>query len=417
MAQVAKLSALLVIGLLLSQLLPHEKGSLLYSLHGPLHAAMLILLNYIMFGVGEEFELDKNRLASYKIDVVAGVAQAALPWLFAAAYFAVFLAPKSILSEPVFWIELLIICRFASPTSAGVLFSMLEAAGLARTWVYGKARLLAVIDDVATILLMVPLSMAKIGLRPELIIVVLGMAFVGWMAWTFLHKLPLKVSWPWRFVYGVLIFLVTEGIAQASTALGATVPAHIEGLLVAFALGAMAKRPAGVDIHADDAVEGHHSGDITPWDRRIGTLVSYVFIFLVGLTTPAIFGETNGDGVTGLVSTIPMPPLGEMLLHVVALTVIINIGKMATIFFFGNEADFWARLALSIGMFPRGEVGAGVLVGSAIYGITGPVVSISTLTLAANLCLTIGFILLVRFFIARSITERKNQPVKRVARR
>lgn len=56
------------------------------------------------------------------------------------------------------------IARFAAPTSAGVLFSMLNAAGLGETWVYNKAKILAVFDDLFTILLMVPIKMMYIGI-------------------------------------------------------------------------------------------------------------------------------------------------------------------------------------------------------------------------------------------------------------
>jgi hypothetical protein len=43
------------------------------------------------------------------------------------------------------------------------------------------------------------------------------------------------------------------------------------------------------------------------------------------------------------------------------------------------------RLALCIGMWPRGEVGAGVLVVSLAYGIGGATVTVATLGLALNL--------------------------------
>ena len=41
---------------------------------------------------------------------------------------------------------------------AGILFSMLEAAGMKETWLFQKARVLAIFDDLDTILLMVPLK-------------------------------------------------------------------------------------------------------------------------------------------------------------------------------------------------------------------------------------------------------------------
>jgi hypothetical protein len=47
-------------------------------------------------------------------------------------------------------------------------------------------------------------------------------------------------------------------------------------------------------------------------------------------------------------------------------------------------------------MWPRGEVGAGVLVVSISYGIGGPIVTVAALSLALNLVLTGGFIWLVQ---------------------
>ena len=54
------------------------------------------------------------------------------------------------------------------------------------------------------------------------------------------------------------------------------------------------------------------------------------------------------------------------------------------------------RLALSIGMFTRGEVGAGVIFIALGYNIGGAVLLISVLTLVLNLILTGGFVLIVK---------------------
>jgi Kef-type K+ transport system membrane component KefB len=58
------------------------------------------------------------------------------------------------------------------------------------------------------------------------------------------------------------------------------------------------------------------------------------------------------------------------------------------------------RLALAIGLFPRGEVGAGVLVVSLGYGISGTATTVALLSLALNLLLTGLFILWVRRLLA-----------------
>jgi hypothetical protein len=54
-------------------------------------------------------------------------------------------------------------------------------------------------------------------------------------------------------------------------------------------------------------------------------------------------------------------------------------------------------------MFPRGEVGAGVLVVSLSYGIAGPTLLVAVLSLTLNLLLTGVFILIVRKLIAADI--------------
>ena len=56
----------------------------------------------------------------------------------------------------------------------GILFTMLAAAGLAATWLYKKARVLAIFDDLDTVLLMIPLKMMLIGFEPKLLVLILA---------------------------------------------------------------------------------------------------------------------------------------------------------------------------------------------------------------------------------------------------
>lgn len=76
-----------------------------------------------------------------------------------------------------------------------------------------------------------------------------------------------------------------------------------------------------------------------------------------------------------------------------------NLGKMFPAFCCRREAYWRHRLAVAIGMWPRGEVGAGVLVLSLSYDIGGPVVTVAMLSLAPNLVLTGVFIRLVKKLI------------------
>ena len=86
----------------------------------------------------------------------------------------------------------------------------------------------------------------------------------------------------------------------------------------------------------------------------------------------------------------------ELALHVLVVTVLSNLGKMFPALCYRREAHWRERLALAVGMWPRGEVGAGVLVISLSYGIGGPIVTVAMLSLALNLLLTGVFILIVK---------------------
>ena len=92
----------------------------------------------------------------------------------------------------------------------------------------------------------------------------------------------------------------------------------------------------------------------------------------------------------------PAMSWGQIGLHVLLVTIISNAGKMFPAFCYRREVHWRERLAISIGMWPRGEVGAGVLVISLSYGIGGPVVTVAMLSLALNLLLTGLFILMVK---------------------
>ena len=82
--------------------------------------------------------------------------------------------------------------------------------------------------------------------------------------------------------------------------------------------------------------------------------------------------------------------------HVLALTVLANLGKMFPLLCYRGEATWRQRLALCIGMWPRGEVGAGILVVSLSYGISGAMVAVASLSLALNLVCTGLFIVAVK---------------------
>lgn len=136
----------------------------------------------------------------------------------------------------------------------------------------------------------------------------------------------------------------------------------------------------------------------SPVEQRVAVAVSAAFMVLVGLNMPYLFGDstTGAESGTSLSAAQPMPGWGILALHVVLLTVLSNLGKMFSAFCYRSEASRNERLALAVGLWPRGEVGAGVLVASLGYGLGGPLITSAMLCLALNLVLTGVFIAIVR---------------------
>jgi Kef-type K+ transport system membrane component KefB len=284
------------------------------------------------------------------------------------------------------WKNALLAGRFAAPTSAGVLFSMLAAAGLSATWYFKKIRILAIFDDLDTVLLMIPLKMMIVGLRWQLGVIIIVMVVLLWLAWKYLHKTRLPITWPWVLTYAAGIAAVSEVIYKTSLLFDDIIPIHIEVLLPAFVLGCMMARPSGHDPHCDDCREGHQEGPESPEEQKVATIVSAVFMVLVGLSMPPI---VLGSGTWQAIA-----------FHVIAITLLANLGKMFPLFVYRRDAHWKERLAICVGMWPRGEVGAGVLIISISYGIGGDILTVAALSLALNLLLTGVFIVIVKRLLA-----------------
>lgn len=335
----------------------------------------MLCLSFIMIHVGYEFEIDKSKPTQYIKDYIIAGTSAAFPWLFCAAYFIWIIGMDS-------WKDALLVARFSSPTSAGVLFSMLAVAGLSATWMFRKARILAIFDDLDTILLMIPLKMMIVGMRWQLIVVIFVIIALLWLAWRYLHLISLPIKWPWVILYSFLITAISEILHLASGLIDEAVPIDIEVLLPAFVLGCMLKRPPGHSSHTDDAIRGNPEELERPKEQRVAMIITSVFMVLVGLSMPVIVGDN-----------VDWKILAE---HVFLITVLSNIGKMFPVLCYREEATVRERLALSISMFPRGEVGAGVLVVSMGYGLGGEVLTVAAFSLALNLLLTGLFIVVVK---------------------
>ena len=183
MKKILLFSFFLVVGLVVSQFLPSLVGAN-YSLVKTVSNSLLyVCLAFIMINVGREFEMDKTRWRSYTEDYFIAMATAAFPWIFVALYYMFVLLPDIYWSSGEAWKENLLLSRFAAPTSAGILFTMLAAAGLKASWVYKKVQVLAIFDDLDTILLMIPLQIMMVGLRWQLgviILIVMVLLMIGW---------------------------------------------------------------------------------------------------------------------------------------------------------------------------------------------------------------------------------------------
>lgn len=426
MKKVLVFSLLLLGGLFASQVLPSMISGY-ENLADVIRVLTMAALAYIMIRVGYEFDIDKSNLKQYGWDYVVAFTAATFPWIFVTLYFIFVLLPPEFWADLQAWKETLLAGRFAAPTSAGVLFSMLAAAGLGATWLFKKARILAIFDDLDTVLLMIPLKMLMVGLAWQLGIIVMLMIALLALAYLALHKVRVPTAWGWVLGYSFAIALVSEVIYKGSKIIDESVPIHIEVLLPAFVLGCMmaypkARKEAEASGDRQAIEKAHHADPMeSPSATKASTLIAGAFMVLVGLSMPAITGgqadpttltaagapaaeataaQTGKDQGMGTVTAAqPTMGWGLIALHVLIITVICNIGKMFPAFCYRKEAHWRERLGVAIGMWPRGEVGAGVLVISLSYGIGGPIVTIAMLSLALNLVCTGVFIVMVQWLI------------------
>lgn len=424
-------SVFLIVGLVLSQALPAMLGGAQDGFSTSIRVLTMIGLAFIMIHVGFEFHIDKSRLGTYGKDYAVAFTAASFPWIFVTLYFVFVMLPPELWGSFDAWKETLLAGRFASPTSAGVLFSMLAAAGLGATWLFQKARVLAIFDDLDTVLLMIPLKMLMVGLAWQLGVSIFVMAVYIVIAYVYLHRLSMPTSWNWVLFYAAAIVAFSELLYWGSKWIDPSVPIHIEALLPAFVIGCIA-RPKGTAPGTEPGDIEHSLHEVleTPAERRAATIVSASFMVLVGLSMPSVFqgpdAQHNAPTPATLHAAAPgsvvdHPELqggreedrysatvtagrpgitwGMIALHVLAITILSNLGKMYPFFCYKREADWRKRMAVAIGMWPRGEVGAGVLVLSLSYGIGGPIVTVAMLSLALNLALTGAFILIIKKLI------------------
>lgn len=398
MRKVLSFSLFLMLGLVASQLLPGALGAAYGSFKATADILLYICLGFIMINVGREFEIDKSRWRSYTADYFIAMATAALPWLLIVLYYIFVLLPSALWTDPAAWKENLLLSRFAAPTSAGILFTMLAALKLKESWIYRKIQVLAIFDDLDTILLMIPLQILMIGLRWQMfaiVAIVVVLLAVGWR-W----QATWNVRQDWKRILGLSIVVCT--LTQAVYLItkhwyGAENSIHIEVLLPAFVVGMLMRHR-----HIDTRVE-----------QRVATGVSFLFMLLVGMSMPLVTGaeaDTTASAAS-VTASQPMMPWGILLLHVVAVSFLSNLGKLVPLFFY-RDRKLSERLALSVGMFTRGEVGAGVIFIALGYNLGGPALIISVLTLVLNLILTGGFVVWVKQLALKSYAPEDRETAK-----
>ncbi len=397
MRKILLFSLFLIVGLVASQLLPGwiapENAA---GWKGVTDTLLYICLAFIMINVGREFEVDKARWRSYVSDYFIAMATAALPWLLVAVYYVAVLLPESQYGEWGAWRESLLLSRFAAPTSAGILFTMLAAIGLGRSWIYRKIQVLAIFDDLDTILLMIPLQIMMVGFRMEVVVILAVVTVLLGFGWRFLARFNIGQRW-WA------ILLYAAGVIFVTWLVNRLFHIHIEVLLPAFVLGMVMRHR-----HIDTRVE-----------RGVSTGISFLFMLLVGLSMPYFAGgsistatATAGSDAAeaSILGSQPMMSWGVIAVHVLVVSLLSNAGKLVPLFFY-RDRMLEERLALSVGMFTRGEVGAGIIFIALGYGTGGPALVISVLTLVLNLVLTGGFVVWVRRLAVRAYgEEQKTEP-------
>lgn len=389
MRKVLSFSLFLFAGLLVSQFLPGMVGEKFDSIKAATNVLLYICLGFIMINVGREFEMDKSRWKSYAEDYFIAMATAAMPWIMIAVYYMFVLLPSELWFDWEAWKENLLLSRFAAPTSAGILFTMLAAIGLKSSWIYKKIQVLAIFDDLDTILLMIPLQIMIIGPRWQLIIIVLVVFLLLSFGWRKLGSYDWRQDWKAILAYSVLVFAATQALYLVSKSLyGEAGSIHIEVLLPAFVLGMVMKHK---EVHS-----------VT--ERKVSSAISFLFMFLVGMSMPLFLGvdfsETH-EGMHSVTGSQEMLSWGWIAFHVIIVSLLSNVGKMVPIFFYKDRL-LSERLALSIGMFTRGEVGAGIIFIALGYNLGGPALVISVLTIVLNLILTSIFVLWVKNLALRS---------------
>ena len=232
------------------------------------------------------------------------------------------LLPPTLWGDTAAWKENLLLSRFAAPTSAGILFTMLAALHLKRSWIYRKIQVLAIFDDLDTILLMIPLQILMIGLRWQMFVIVGLVAVLLTVGWRWQGRWNARQDWRAILGLALVVCLLTQLVYYVTAHLyGHEESIHIEVLLPAFVVGMLMRHR-----HID-----------TPAERRVATGISFLFMLLVGMSMPLMGHAGSGSDATSVTASQPMMPWGTLLLHVVAVSTLSNLGKLVPLLFYRDR--------------------------------------------------------------------------------
>merc|ERR1740138_1639280 len=244
---------------------------------------------------------------------------------------------------------------------------------------------------------MVPLKAIYVGLKWELSLDLIFVAILIVLMWVFLHRVKMPASWPYIVVYAAsvacfceLVHFLTHSDATDPEDLADTV--HLEELLPAFTVGCMidfehhehererAKERRQL-YELENVKENGSKAEVAPKkmleDRispdTVKLCISAVFMVLVGFSMPPLFNDKHDtDDHRRLGSSSPKMPAGQIVGHVVACTILMNLGKLFPATCYRKEVNLRTRIAFAVGMMPRGEVCAGIIVNALALGIEGP---------------------------------------------
>jgi Kef-type K+ transport system membrane component KefB len=402
----------LFIGLIGSQLIPEWMDTNTYSTwKAVVKVITMFCVSYIMMHVGFEFDIDTSRVSQYGREYLVAMTAAGFPWLFCAVYFMYALGQFCL---P--WQEALIAARFAAPTSAGILFTMLEAAGMKETWIFQKARILAIFDDLDTLLLMVPLKAIYVGPKWELAVDLVFVSILCVLMVRLMHKLKVPISWPYLIMYAAGVTVVCEMVhflthSDVADPNNVADTIHLEVLLPAFTVGCIIKHEhAEHDGHKIKRLDSLSLGytcspSTVVKSDTVKMSISAVFMVLVGFSMPPLFNSSHeDDGHRRLGSDETMEP-HLIVLHVLACSFLMNLGKLFPAACYRSEVNLRTRIALAVAMMPRGEVCAGIIANALALGITGPPMVIAIFCLALNMMMVSGFI-----FTVKTLAKEQRSP-------